>query len=191
MTIDAAHYTISTKKVTVEDEELFEARIAELPDVREYAESQSEAYQLAIETIETSAELMAEMGREIPPPAHYDVDEEVYSGRVTLRVTGSLHRSLVESADREGTSLNSYITTILAFNQGSYTSARAVPSIVEMTRIKSCYWHPNWQSSGCFDIANSFMVDYFTLSKTPQLAVSYSASMLPVDDSVEIERLVK
>jgi predicted RNase H-like HicB family nuclease len=64
--IDASKYTITVRKGLFDGEECFEARIAELPDVAEYADSFVEAYSLAIDTIETTAELFAEQGKLMP-----------------------------------------------------------------------------------------------------------------------------
>ena len=55
------------RECVFEGEPLFEARVKELPDVREYAESAQEAYDLTIDTIETAAWMFAETGRPFPP----------------------------------------------------------------------------------------------------------------------------
>ena len=56
-------YNITVREFVFEGEALFEARVKELPDVREYAESAQEAYELAIDTIETAAATFAETNR--------------------------------------------------------------------------------------------------------------------------------
>lgn len=112
---DSSKYTISIRKSEFEGEWCFEARIAELPDVAEYADSAEEAYDLAIDTIETTAQIMAERGKSMPNPVQ--VIEE-YSGRVTLRLPKSLHRSLAVRAEKEDVSLNSYMTNILSSHEG-------------------------------------------------------------------------
>ena len=66
--IDASKYTITVCKGLFDGEECFEARIAELPDIAEYADSFAEAYHLAIDTIETTAEIFAEQGKTMPQP---------------------------------------------------------------------------------------------------------------------------
>ena len=48
-------YNISIRRVLVDEDQLFEARIRELPDVTEYADTMEEAYELALDTIETTA----------------------------------------------------------------------------------------------------------------------------------------
>ncbi|MBE0470710.1 MAG: hypothetical protein IBX55_14525 [Methyloprofundus sp.] len=59
---DASLYTISVRKSDFDGEVLFEAKIKELPDVAEYADSYEEAYSLAIDTLEITAEAFLEQG---------------------------------------------------------------------------------------------------------------------------------
>ena len=59
-------YNITVRQTHEEDGPCFEARVRELPDVAEYAETFQEAYDLAIDTIETTAEAMADQGRCMP-----------------------------------------------------------------------------------------------------------------------------
>lgn len=51
-----------------------------------------------------------EMGRDIPLPSY----PEEYSGKFVVRIPRSLHRTLAESAEHEGVSLNQYVATLLA-----------------------------------------------------------------------------
>jgi predicted RNase H-like HicB family nuclease len=62
-------YAIIVRKVMIDGENLFEATIRELPYIAEYADTFEEAYQLAIDTIETSMEMFAEKGKAFPPPS--------------------------------------------------------------------------------------------------------------------------
>jgi len=110
----------------------FEARVRELPDVAEYAGSFQEAYELAIDTIETTAQIFAEQGRKMPPPAPA-ADE--YSGRITVRTTRSLHRELSLLAEEENVSLNQLIVSVL----GVYTGMKAMP--LSLSKIV------DWQTS--------------------------------------------
>ena len=93
-------YNITVRECVFEGEPLFEARVKELPDVREYAESAQEAYDLTIDTIETAAGMFAETGRPVPPPTS---PQDEFSGRVTLRIPRSLHRALASAAEDEAT----------------------------------------------------------------------------------------
>lgn len=66
--IDPSSYNISVRRGLFEGEQCFEARVAELPDVVEYADSYSEAYELALDAIEVTAHYFAEQGRDMPLP---------------------------------------------------------------------------------------------------------------------------
>lgn len=47
---------------------LYEARVREFPDATEYAETAREAYELALDTVEASLEVLQEQGRPMPEP---------------------------------------------------------------------------------------------------------------------------
>lgn len=112
---DAHAYNITIRKAVIEGEEVFEARIRELPDVTEYADTAEEAHALAIDTIETTAQILAERGQDMPAPY---VPADDYSGRVTLRLPRSLHRALAEVADSERVSLNQHLVGVLTYVTG-------------------------------------------------------------------------
>jgi len=66
--IDSRNYNISIRRGEFEGEVCSEARVRELPDIIEYADSFEEAYALAIDSIETTMEVFAEKGRTFPEP---------------------------------------------------------------------------------------------------------------------------
>lgn len=132
--MNPGNYNISIRRVLVDDEELFEARIRELPDATEYADTMEEAYELALDTIETTAEIFAEQGRPFPEPASIVED---YSGRVTLRVPKSLHRSLALAAEDEAISLNQYLVSLLAFHAGTSFSEPVEKADFESRKYKT------------------------------------------------------
>lgn len=133
--IDSHDYGIEVRRRTMDDEILFEARVRELPDVAEYAETFEEAYTLALDTIETTAEALSERGRAMPMP---QVPVDSWSGRVTLRVPKTLHRALAEAAEAEGCSLNQYMVNVLSYFSGFAHAERAVQD----------RWIPQPSSSG-------------------------------------------
>ncbi len=111
MSIDAKNYSIAVCYGLFDGEECFEARVSELPDLVEYADSHEEAYNLAIDAIETTAVIMSQKGKSMPLPRRR-VDN--YSGRVTLRLPKTLHRYLAVRAEYEDVSLNALITSALS-----------------------------------------------------------------------------
>ncbi len=125
---DATRYSILVRKEETEDGELFVARVAELPDVTVYAEAAGEAYDHALDVIETAKEMFDEDGMDFPSPE--ENRDRAYSGRLPLRVPKSLHRALVKNADREGMSLNAYALYLLS---GSVAYDNVLKMIREVT----------------------------------------------------------
>lgn len=113
--MDAMQYNITVRKGIFDGETCFEARVAELPDVAEYGDTYEEAYELALDSIETTAEIFSEKGKKMPAPI---VSAEDFSGRVTLRLAKTLHRSLASAADQEGVSLNQHMVNVLSYYSG-------------------------------------------------------------------------
>ena len=120
-TVNPYAYNITVREIDFDGDPHFEARVKELPDVREYGASYGEAYELAIDTIETAATMFDEEGRSFPPPA---VLQDDFSGRVTLRLSKSMHRALAYSAQDEGVSLNQHLVNVLTYDQGFSTGGR-------------------------------------------------------------------
>lgn len=113
--IDPHAYGIEVRRRVIDGESVFEARVRELPDLAEYADSAEDAYALAVDAIATTASVLAKRGGAIPNPIE-PLDE--WSGRVTLRVPKSLHRALAEAADNEGCSLNQHLVNVLTYFSG-------------------------------------------------------------------------
>ena len=67
---------------------------------------------MADEIRELWLEAAFDQGLNIPPPSY----PAEYSGKFVLRLPRSLHRTLAESAAREGVSLNQYAVSLLARN---------------------------------------------------------------------------
>ena len=152
-------YNISVRRANFDGDVYFEARVRELPDVAEYADSADEAYNLAIDTITTTAEIFAEKGKSMPHP--YEPAED-YSGRVTLRLSKSLHRSLSEGAEQEGVSLNQHLVNVLSYASGYCAGASnhstpqysaSVPAFMNVKTVSSCAPHLHLVNSAPMDIS--------------------------------------
>ncbi len=112
---DARNYSISIRFGSFDGEDCFEARVRELPDVVEYADSYTDAYELALDTIATTAKMYSEKGLSMPP-AQGPLED--FSGRVTLRLPKSLHRGLALTAEAEDISLNQLLVSVLSAFRG-------------------------------------------------------------------------
>jgi predicted RNase H-like HicB family nuclease len=84
---DPHAYTITVKRLRVDDEDLFRATIAEFPDLESYAPAFQEAYELAIDAIETLHLAYEEEGRGIPPPASEEQESTSHWRTATERRT--------------------------------------------------------------------------------------------------------
>ena len=113
--IDANDYSVVLRRIVVDGEAMYEARVRELPDLTEFADTAAQAHALAIDAIETAAQMLAERGRAMPAPL--DVAHE-FSGRVTLRLPRTLHRALSDAADEEQVSLNQHLINVLCYFTG-------------------------------------------------------------------------
>lgn len=100
-------YTI---QITREDEAIWFARVVELPGCMTEGDSAAEAATMIQDAMAAWIEIALEDGRPIPEPRPL----EEYSGRFVVRIPRSLHRDLVEVAEREGVSLNQYVNVALA-----------------------------------------------------------------------------
>lgn len=120
MNVDPHAYNISIRRDSFEGEVLFEARVKELPDLAEYGETYAEAYDLAVDAIETAAAAYSEQGRVFPEAL---VPADDFSGRVTLRLPRSLHRAVAAAAEDEGVSLNQHLVNVLTYYSGFAAAA--------------------------------------------------------------------
>lgn len=62
-------YVISVKFENIDGEKLYVARVDELPDVEEYADTYDMAHTLALDTIRTTQKFFNEKGMTFPPPS--------------------------------------------------------------------------------------------------------------------------
>lgn len=104
-------YGICIRLIRQDDVDLYEGRVAELPDLKVYCETFSEAYEELVDAIHTALQLFAEQGRPFPQA---EPSEEHFSGRITLRMSKSLHRCAHERALRDAVSLNQWIVEAVA-----------------------------------------------------------------------------
>jgi predicted HicB family RNase H-like nuclease len=133
--IDAKHYAVSVQYGVFDGEHCYEATVREFPEIREYADTFQDAYDLALDTIEIVYAQMQDSGAQPPTPIAH---APAFSGRITLRISKSLHCSLSAQADEEGVSLNQQVVNMLNFAQGiSYASReieRRTSTILEKMR---------------------------------------------------------
>jgi len=108
-------YTIELQQFP---DEGWSVRVKELPGCMSQGDTAEEALTMIQEAMLLWLEVALEDGLPIPEPRPI----EDYSGKFVVRVPRSLHRDLVESANREGVSLNQYINVALARSVGQLST---------------------------------------------------------------------
>ncbi|GAB4446997.1 MAG: toxin-antitoxin system HicB family antitoxin [Anaerolineae bacterium] len=91
----------------------YTAEVVDLPGCITCADTLPELWDLIEDAKRGWLELALADGNPIPEPSLPAVKEEL-SGKLTVRVPRSLHRKLIEQAQREGVSLNQFINASLA-----------------------------------------------------------------------------
>lgn len=91
------------------------AAVRELRGCMTEADSFDEAVRQIRDAMQVWITDAIESGDEVPEPK----DEAAFSGKFSVRLPKSLHRDLVHRAEREGVSLNQYITSALSRAVGS------------------------------------------------------------------------
>ena len=102
-------YTIEVIRDVGEEYAGWFARIVELPGCMTQADTFEELGEMIEDAMRAWIQTALEDGQKIPEPRPV----ESYSGKFIVRVPRSLHRALVEFANREGVSLNMFVSTAL------------------------------------------------------------------------------
>ena len=98
-----------TVQLIREDQETWFARVVELPGCMTEGDSAQEAAEMILDAMTGWIEIALEDGHAIPEPR----PAEDYSGKFVVRLPRSLHRELVQAAERDGVSLNSFVNASL------------------------------------------------------------------------------
>lgn len=97
-------------EVIADPDGAYVVRFPDLPGCITQVDRLDEIPELAEEVRALWIETEYELGHDIPLPSY----PEEYSGKFNVRLPRSLHRSLVEAAERNSVSLNHYVSDLLA-----------------------------------------------------------------------------
>lgn len=115
-------YTIEVIRDDDEEESGWVARVIELPGCLTQADTFEELGEMIEDAMRLWIETALEDGVEIPEPR----PEGSYSGKFIVRVPKSLHHELAEAAEREGVSLNMFVSTALGKAVGQASMERVL-----------------------------------------------------------------
>lgn len=106
----------------------YRACFREFPDmVGGIGDTVEQAISAAYAMLDAEIAYREEESLPIPKPQISELSIPV-SGRMTLRMSKTLHKRVIEASEKEGVSLNSYINEAVAFYIGSHASP---PSYIE------------------------------------------------------------
>lgn len=105
------NYPVEITKISEDDGGGYLASIPLLRGCMSDGETPDEAFQNIMEAKQEWLQNMLERKMPIPEPAI----ENVFSGKFVVRLPKSLHRLLTEQSEKEGVSLNQFITNSLSY----------------------------------------------------------------------------
>lgn len=117
------HYSVVINEFDDDGDRVFSAEIKEMPGLIVYGDSLEEVYEEIELAKEDWIDANIEWGREISEPIPNSLAD--YSGRLTLRLPRTLHRTLKNHSLIEGVSLNQ--TVIQLINSGLYNTKNDFP----------------------------------------------------------------
>lgn len=110
-------YKIEIVKVSEKDGGGYLAIVPSLPGCMSDGDTAEEALENVKDAIKCWIETAEELGREIPKPIEYRVDDE-YSGKLLLRIPKYLHKMIAERSVSEGSSINQLIQSYISMGLG-------------------------------------------------------------------------
>lgn len=174
MKFDAETYTITIRKEECDAEFLYVGRVAEFPNISAYEDTFEAARALVIDSIQTLKKIADETQADFPIP--YPVVSDEFSGRVTLRLSKSLHAQVSRLAAQEEISVNQYLVTAIAYYAGetngtSKLLAEAVNLLGHVvTTAMSQWWTRNFISKEVFttpSLTKKIMIGGIEISMLP------------------------
>lgn len=125
---DPFAYSVVVTKTIEDGEECFFSYVSELPDISSFGDSYEESYENCIDSLTVLFEEANAHKKEFPAPFK-TLDIAGFSGRVTLRMSRSMHGDIVRCANEDGVSLNQWVIEAIAQRRGYYVGAKSsVPS---------------------------------------------------------------
>src|SRR5690625_2163634 len=124
---DASKYTIVVKKVRADNEDLFYATVNEIPDISSYSETYQDAYEDCLDALEILYDEAQSQGKTFPKPFALPATSRP-SGRVTLRMSRSMHERVARYAKEDDVSLNQWIVEAISQRCGTYSAKSSLAS---------------------------------------------------------------
>lgn len=111
-------YKVEIIKLSDADGGGFLATVPKLPGCMSDGETPDEALKNVENAIMCWLDTAQELGRVIPSPDEYKAEEE-FSGKLSLRIPKSLHKTITIQAEKEKCSINQLITMYISMGVGN------------------------------------------------------------------------
>lgn len=128
------NYKVEIQKLSEEDGGGFFATVPRLPGCMSDGESYEEIFKNINDAIKCWIDTAKELGRKIPEPESCEADE--YSGKLSLRIAKSLHKSISTKAEQEGISINQLIQNYISMGLGYDWGSKHIMINVEYEKEK-------------------------------------------------------
>ncbi len=125
---EASKYSIVVSKVHEDGEDLFFAYVKEIPDISSYGDSYADVYENCIDSLKVLHADAIENGKIFPHPQK-EMPPSAPSGRITLRMSRSMHADISRRADEDGVSLNQWIVEAVSQRRGYYVKCESPSSV--------------------------------------------------------------
>ncbi|WP_250865678.1 toxin-antitoxin system HicB family antitoxin [Caballeronia sp. INSB1] len=126
--VTADMYSVTVRRERIEGEIFFVGRVREFPDVEIFEETHEAAYSVTVATLTDLIVHLRDEGIPVPQPLAIN---DSFSGRVTLRMTKSMHRRVDRCAEDEGVSINTFLVcAVESYLAHASTRARHTPKDV-------------------------------------------------------------
>ena len=107
--MNSGDYNFSVKKQNYNGEVEYLVIFDDFPNLIGAGKTIEEAIKEANDNLQAYIDYCEQNKIEYPCPSEYELKENFYSGKVTLRMSKNLHQLAVRYAEEEGVSLNSFI----------------------------------------------------------------------------------
>ena len=108
------NFSVKTKNYDNEVEVEYVVIFDDFPNLIGAGDTVEEAIQEAKENLDAYLNYCYENDVAVPEPTNFEFKQNVYSGKVTLRMSKSLHEKASLYADKEGVSLNAFINDAIS-----------------------------------------------------------------------------
>lgn len=143
---NSGDYNFSVKTKRYGDDIEYVVLFDDFPNLIGAGETIEEAIEEARNNLDVYINYCYENSIPVPEPTRFEFKQNIYSGKVTLRMSKSLHERATNNAEKEGVSLNSFVNEAIAFYISSLEKASIQDLFEKYQKLTPdrtvCFIHP-------------------------------------------------